>query len=63
MAGASHFPALNLAYGGRLCETLQEWQSAGMTLGQIQVRIAEEQGWSPGRSTLGRWMQSGCGDE
>lgn len=60
MAGASHFPALDAFYGGRLCETLTAWQAEGLTLGAIQARLAEDAGWAPGRSTIGRWLQGEC---
>ena len=59
MPGASLFGPLNALYGGRLCEQLEEWRAAGLTLDAIQERIAAEKGWSPGRETIRRWLDTG----
>ena len=60
MPGANLFTALDAQLGGRLCEYLEEWKAEGLTLTQTQERIAEECGWAPGRSTLGRWLAGEC---
>lgn len=60
MPGASLFGPLDARYEGRLCEQLQEWRSDGLTLDAIQERIADEQGWAPGRETLRRWLSGEC---
>lgn len=59
MPGASLFGPLNALYGGRLCEHLEDWRAAGLTLDAIQERIATEKGWSPGRETIRRWLDTG----